>query len=556
MATRRQNNELQVVTFVEHPTVTIDEVAYPVSQIRVNLQENAVPSVDLTIDPAHRPGGDNQTATLATSYKMAELWDKLQLLVVDRDVRCSLAFKAISPVDDNEIQELDLQDWLLASAGIAGFSADGNFAVRIQLRHPAYKLEQSSMFVGNISKEIRTDYDFSASGFDNIVKGLKTTLQLLATDELRPDFSAQGVDSSVNGALIRLREVAADAFTTLEWDPTLYAAYGATYDDWPLSNQMDDFEPDFKNALAREVIGLTEFNPWELIAQRIVNSWFVTIVPTYTEATLKMVPSTPWQDWKYYIEDTDIADINFPGGDLREVAGVISGDWYSINAGATTYLDTAGSGESKNILQEAGYVCNAAISGTYGAAIQSLAVPQWFTKALASKAAFNLFTWLNEGATQRTPGNMGDTQDVIVVNGNVYAVDNDTYVSSIRLIAKQTFLGLFRQTVQAPIQLRLLIQVPTGTEAAATGAQEPLLPGFVYRLQTTPTVEVETSRPIMEMYVTQVVHVIDAQAATASTSLSGRYIRPEGGFPDIVVPPTGNPVWNGEAPPATNADGS
>jgi hypothetical protein len=116
--------------------------------------------------------------------------------------------------------------------------------------------------------------------------------------------------------------------------------------------------------------------------------------------------------------------------------------------------------------------------------------------------------------------------------------------------AWQTFLTKFRQEVRASVTTRLLMSSEdSDVEVDEETGRGWICPGHVCSIQkgvTAPQAEIEgeeDTQGVFDMYVTTVEHTIDCQNNRARTEIIGRYARPPGGFPDVAVNGTCNPIY-------------
>lgn len=526
-------NEDRVYTF-ENVTFTAGERNWCVATIWLHLQENAIPYVRLVVDPVHQVGDPVEPATPTSLADLAKWHKRLQELA-DTKAKASLTIRVMraGKVD----QELELTDWIVTSSGITNASASGSFALEVVIQHPIALLTFLPVNINSLQNFVGVrpqDVDG-----DNILEVMSMVFRELGGYTIVEEALSSGCytgeenpSDMMEDMLTKLSQAADALDKYLTWDPSFYLGYN--YSNWPLENGcMAEYILPLRTTVKSYITGLSNVNPWEILANDIADEFYLTIVPTYWQDQLVVTPSTPWDAPSMYFTGEDISNVQFPGTEGIPIAGVYMVTSLAVVGDRSVHIP---GNFQQSMAADAVYnVSPLFASGNAVGSYVPFTMPGWLINVQNATAVdvSDKTTPNANGDNGRaiTPGNIPDGQEPPSDDVKNYAATQDDVIGASFSVAKQVFLEQYRSTCQAAITTRLLIKFP-GSNLPG----ERVIPGAVARIS-------DSGEDILDFYVTTVEHVIDCQGNQAYTSLSGVYARPPDGTGTMVATPKGNPVY-------------
>jgi len=536
------NNEPKSDVYVfKNPNVTLDGTEYCLSSLSIILKENAIPTLRLSVDPAHTPEDPMNPATPATLNNILKWHTKLQNLTATKKTgSVSLEVHNTSGLE----QTIALKDWLITGAGILGTSAAGSFALEVEMQHPLAGCDYSAMNLGNFIGPVdlmSKEHDIRG---DNIIDTLHKALVAYSEIPLDPKAvdveCAEPVAPSIASLRTKLQDATAALGLHLEWRPEMSEG-DCGYTEWPVEDCLDESTttgaPNIDalvETIAGYVVGQSEFTIWELVAAVFCPHWAVSIIPTFWLDALALAPYTPWGYPSTIILDSEINDITFPGMDPAPIAGTFL-QMQAPCAGADS--TTFGSGLQDSIIniEAIPYV----VDGIDGR-ITRLESPDWL-KGLSMVSA-------GQSSGRTSPAGKGQsrvhTSSSTLIGhspasdtADQYSVNAETYRGILYRCAKQYFLSSFKREVTVTLNTKLLLALPSNRSAIEGGW---VIPGQSCGVQTHDEVDV------FDFYITEVVHTIDCQNSRAGTVIKGGYARPGAVGGGIVPTGTCNPLYSSE----------
>lgn len=534
----------KIYTF-KNVKVLIADTVYPVSSVTLYLQETSIPQLRLTLDPAHTWGVNETDRASQADLMTASQWLEPLLKLAEKKVDTTLFTLDVyesNTTNAGPAQQLKLENWILNAAGLTGVSATGRFSLAVELLHPIASLQEGGMNIGSIFGKYSKG--MSAVAAENIpgaiVEILNAYSGIIITDPAIDSMATSGlcgapdvpIETYVTTFQTRLVTLAADLAQHLKWDTTLISN---TCNAWPLS--CIDRESSIKNSLAGYILGgLVETNLWEILARHICGQWCVSIIPTFWESYLTMVPFTPWDSPCIDIHSKVISDIDFPSADPTPIAGTwISYSKAAVNPDWAYFLDENSINEIT--FSGMGYIPSIEAKGQ----VANVQAPGWYSNMLGNDAA--AAGAVTEPATQETnftddivsPNGIAyDDQAAVTPNNGVTSLEHEAYRDGLYVIAKQLFLTYFRQETVIRINCPLLITY----SGADTDAAHHMIPGVTAQVLN------EDDSTAFVFHVIGVTHNIDCQEGTAGTVISGTYTRPSGAYPGSVEDPEANPMYS------------
>lgn len=522
-------------------TLSPGSVKPPVSMVKISLSENQLPVIHLLVDPAHEQGQPPVPAMKPTLADIKKWLDKLQEIAANPDSRAQLDIELVSGTGEQG-QTLKLSDWLVTAAGMTGVSATGQLGLEVEIQHPVGILDRAP---ANISNLLSVPLSWDSFSYKNPVDGLSKAYATWAAAERVPPTSIAGACGGVgtdgNAVLAStikgLKESAQDIPKYLQWT-TSWPGNAPGYIDFPFASSCLAAElPSLQYALTAYASQFGDPSIWSALVGLVAPEWQFTVVPTYWATQLQVMPYSPWAAPSITIYSDEIATLSFPGVDPATVGGVRMPLSPSEESIGYTLTGASDAHETQQLASEVVYLPPLAQSKGVNGRIIKFNPPSWLLSvAQASVAAAGastepgahegydaLDTTENIDAAAEAPSGAADggLESAGKIMGALYGV------------AHQVFLSQFRSGVEASILTPLRIQ--------AKGSKWPggyVTPGCVLRVMSGPP-----GGALFDMYLVTVEHILDVANATASTVFTGRYCRPEQGFPGIIEPATYNPMY-------------
>jgi hypothetical protein len=536
----------------------VDGRPYLAASIFLILRENAIPTARILVDPSHGPGDPGEPATAATLGALYTNSTRLLLAATNKAI-ASLTLDVHNK--DGLLYGLKLDGWIITAAGMTGVSASGAFQMEVEIQHPICKTAFCGFNLGSFITDMKVKPGDlpSADMVAAIAGAVKKYSEIPVSSKDMSTAQCNANIQSLERALQSFKKKLEDASTALtdhlRWD----GAYNSNcaYSKWPLSTCMKDLVDQIIVALQSYVANGLDSNLCETLVRHICPQWFVSVIPTYWDKQLVLAPYTPWSDYKITITEDLISDINFDGIDPNPLAGVFA--QYSAPGLGLDYTIYVPGGSDKSSRFE-GILYMPEKDPMPGSSVM-VAAPAWLeTVAGTSGASAGVATapdkaeGVGVGVISPSNADIGDNIAAQQAGAASVGYNADRFRGALYQCAKQTYLTLFRQDVPVTVKCPLLIAT-----AGSTVPDNYVIPGFVCRITTVappasasgaPIANRATAAPpssagtvIYDFYITDVVHNIDCVRGVASTQISGRYPRPEDGFPDVVVNGTCNPVY-------------
>jgi hypothetical protein len=492
--------------------VRISGIIHPVSSFQLTLTHNGIPSLRLTIDPVHI--GVGNVVSSATGDALPALVSKfimkfrsLNALTEQRTGReVEFVFKMVN--NAGAVQALHLKKWLLVAVGYAGISASGSLQMNLDIQHPICKLAEGNihMFANHADQKWDTNI---LSGASNVLSGIKTALAHYAS--FVPVSGSPAFFSELQDRTLELVDTLANH---LVWE-------GNGWPNAPFSTLVTAIP----HALQAYVMNIQGRDPWGWLIQDVISDWYLSTRITYWKDTLTLTPYTPWEEPQITITDADVSDFSMPAVDSHPIAGVVNLTDGTLLTGYTALAWQSG---ASNIMSDG----QDWIEPTLPGMIDHLRLPEWvrgmFGINNSTKARYTAYS--PTAANPQHNIDMPLTNDTAV--GGLGPVDASLLVevkTAMRELCKQTFCQTYRQMTQIALRCRLMLNASGGVEGH-------IAPGYVCAFASDPAAAEEaglrdggTGGTLLRFFVTQVTHTVDCANKTASTSISGRYLRREGG---------------------------
>jgi hypothetical protein len=249
------------------------------------------------------------------------------------------------------------------------------------------------------------------------------------------------------------------------------------------------------------------------------------------------MPTTIWDTPYSYIPDSDIADLSIPGVDPAPISGVVCQPQGSDGLGTwSIYVPAASTQVSAHM--SVAYISSGVPSGR----ILSAALPAWITGYNQQvQAAVLAEQGLSAG---ETAGSVVTAANVSITDYQIDSTAGAALVASFddvkqlcQLFAQDKFLRSFRLGTEITITARLLLKGRDGKKSQSNEYTKAIIPGTVCAIGDS------AGKTFTSFYVTSVRHSISFNTSTANTYISGKYVRPAEGFPMVVAPGTGSPMY-------------
>jgi hypothetical protein len=529
-----------------------------VSSALILLRENSIPTIRLSVDPAHTAGEKATDAKITGLGELLAAHSKLSNLAAER----ATATFSVTILDEKDkvFGKLELSDWIVTSAGVGQAAAVGAFSVQVEIQHPITKIDAAGINLGNLRKT----FDLRNQGLntEDIVSALVSVIGNVVegkVEELIVNDLACGAPDDITVELElynqRLEDAAQAMSEHLEYSAE--EAFECTYTNWPLQSLCLDTDEALRimaSTLYGYVLGVNDVNLWETLVHSICDQWSLTVIPTYWEATLKLAPYTPWGYYQIKLRDYDISVLNFPAADPAPIGGIGmhvldpgSGADYttfqshlSDGVSLTTVIPYLPEGTKNDESKERGRIV-------------MLELPGWLralkTKKASAGGKNTAPTAADKKGLVKTPAEGTTAMRPASADGTQYSLGTDQYLGAAYHCAHQAFLSMYRSGVQLTISTRLLLTTEFSLVGTDNNRNGYITPGYVCRIEGPPagTEDPEASGlgyvGVFDFYITDVVHTIDFQNGAAGTQISGRYVRPPGGVPDMVPSGQCNPLY-------------
>lgn len=501
-------------------SLTIDGIPYFISSMQIVLQENGIPEVNLTIDPHPLP--DTERAVDATFEFFAREHKILQQAAIDY-APASLTITAEAS-EGGDTQTLELSDWVVTGAGVGGVSASGGFGFKVRIQHKI-ALADAAVIIGSVRTDVANKFNLAGTKFKDVLDGFVKSIEAYSKLErtvMHPvECGGGSAGSTPSSSLKRAVDAMASAANVLK--NNIESSVGLPLD----SCKIIDREL-IANTIPDYVVNFTpETSIWQLFIGYVTDHFSLSLKPTIDKDKLKLVPAEPWAKASITINADDVSDLDFPSVDPAPVMGVAvqyQEPGADIDHSSSVYNKLEESFSDSEMIYMPG--------GEAKGRIVRLHPPCWAAAIGNKKASSDGQNTVPDNAEAAgkliSPSNNDvSSKSVPSDEGGGSLKNANIFLGVIYACAQQQFLITFRQQVGVLLQTRLMFSTKAGL----------IVPGNVCSFKSS------EGTTVFDFYVTDVVHVIDCQGSTARTEISGRYVRPEKGFPGIVEPGTKNPLY-------------
>lgn len=507
-------------TYAPGASLVVAGDSYPVAAFTLELAVTGIPKVVIQIDPFHIEG-DAATPALAPNLgDLVASWKKLQDALYSDNRSVQLDFDAQrerssnAPGNYDRLQEFSINGWIMTSAGMRNVGSRGGFAVVVEAVHPFHQFQESSAYLLSTGKEAKITPDAitgsatagsSPNVFDALVSAMLAYYDVHAAADRIPEFD----NSNYDAVVADYRSMIDFLEEYMQWDPDWEGEGIPCAQLWPA-----DLKDYVLYSLIDYVRAASNSSSWDRFVHTICAHWFLALIPTFDEEKLRIRPLEPWSAHAMEIYDSDIVNIDLPAVDPTPIKG-ITGMFSGVSTNASVTFGLNAKGEQVANLEQVSVV-----EESLGGRIHVLQLPSWVSGTLNTAAAARAGEFLPTGegevthaTEQNSSSNSGEPQS------EVDTEDFDGIITEVLpAVAKELFLENYRVHYQLSLTTRLLIKVD--------GAKTPnkyLMPGFVARLSPNPEISGE-SDPLLDFYVTKVVHSVNCQQGQASTQIIGSFV--------------------------------
>lgn len=513
-----------------------------VSSFNMHLEENAIPTVTLKVDPHHRTH-DGPDVTLPTIGDAKAWLDALQKVAATKESKCRIQVEVRKWGETESrdlVQRMDLQDWVLISAGMGSVGGAGNVVIELVFQHPASKIDWApagySLFSATTLDRNTGNYKDIVDGFSQFYRSELTRLKAAPHNTIMSGDPVPRPAAELTTWLRTALETLSGNITKhLKWDTHL-PGNSVNYSGFPLID----------SCLARHAASVKEYyalslqhnisaSPWSLLVGGLVNDYHLTVIPRFWAEALQVLPASPWAAPSILFYTSEVAEIAMPGNDLIDIGGVILDDMATPMALAYTTANKA-RGETDPIqapdMTYVAYIPDQSRTKSIPGHIPRLIPPSWLS---AVTVTFNAMLGVYATASNTRDGDALPPAQAVTD----YAGD---YRSALVAIAQQLFRSQYRNTVEAVITTPLRLRAQ-----GSMWHNNYVIPGCVTRIVADATGDSTTAfgtyKTLLDMYAVKVVHELTVDPPRAHTLVYGRYCRPEGGIPGVVSTPAYNSMY-------------
>jgi hypothetical protein len=504
--------------------LTVLGIPVPVSGFVLYLSANGIPRLSVTIDPFHVWEDPREPAKAPTLAVFARRWRALQEAIRSRTNRLiQFKFDAGLASGAEVPQKFELKDWIMVSAGFTEIQARGSFALVIEAVHPLYEFQESSahMLGTGVQHEIQFNEVSGSNVHELLIKTMRAYLLRHENDVLAiptatdPDYTDTAVDmKSVREEYRKMIDILE---AKLIWDPTFD---GRGLPTKPLK-LLEDIT---KYGAVEYVKSIDNAGSWDWFIRGFCTEWFLTVIPTFYAEKLALRPIEPWLGYKMRIYDTDISGMTLPAVDPTPIKGIQG----LFDSSAMASIEYANWHEGEEFTSKEEISWTEPLLGRY----LTMGMPGWLRGLVINQQA--------RDAGKSSPSSNNISGSVTYVTGNTAADEgpgtlgtvNPAYLKeqdlAMKVACKELFLENYRQFFQLTLMCRLFMK-----SDLSMLPDKWILPGFVMRLLPNPDALPASTgaprddvldKPIIDFFVTQVVHSVDCHSGTANTQIAGSYI--------------------------------
>lgn len=533
----------------------------PVSSVTISLQASDIPTASIIIDPAHEANADADSSDVSTAISgtignLKDWNDRVQAVAADPKNKATLTItiEPASSTDGGITQSVTLKDWLVIAGGIGktggGASAAGQFALDVTLQHPAGNLDRVMPAMGSKDTPI-----WGHQAYENPITGTKAAWTALIDylkrkppqAELPPSACASDMPnaltiSEVWQAVYESSGKIVEKMTDyLEWQAS-WPENAANYSSLPFEHSCFEGDQWCLNGVRYALTAVAQ-NPedkslWDAFIHELALEWQLTLVPTYWQNKLTVMPHSPWALPAITVNDDQISNIVFPGVDPAPIGGVqmyytttkdpLDATWYNGN-----------DAEGGNAV-ETSVLFAVMLDGEPIGRILKYRAPSWLQAAWQGDAAaagrVTAPAEADANGTLLTAEGVMPSDSVDSSNTGDAEARKGMIAGAAYLCAAQMFLASYRAEVEGSVSTCLLIR-----SDFSKWPEGYVIPGCVARIQA-----VSPEKPMFDMYLTGVTHYLNAATGEASTMLTGKHCRDtaKGESAENAIPEgTYNPIY-------------
>jgi hypothetical protein len=552
----------EVVFLLDDPNG--EALYYPVASINMKLSLNQLPMANVVVAPQSFTEEDAIDAETDNFIFVAQPeplrptladfvaeYRKLQKLVLTDGIKASLLL-TMERSDNNETQQINIEEWIPTEVTINSTEQSGSFLLAVTIMHPAYLAASAVGWLPNSAATLNPPEEFTplegepATDIPGIFIGVnkiyiekgKEAITGLGPEgegaaETQSSIEcATDLESLSETAFERL-DSALDAFLQyIQWE-----ALGGS--DLPFGGDLIDTassEEEYFGRLMWQVAGRQD-SPW-LTFVSMTGEYDLVISGAPTDNKLLITPFVPWGKWSMRLFDSEIYANQMPGLGQREVSGVLS----AYAAGAendwdTSYYEALDNGQSMSNTPQlntfGGYVCPLTEEPFLLGPIAYRDPPSYLREYLLDQSG-NFGPNSESNPMGRNEANFDtfsayDQEQVPpdLEQGSSSGEAPVGYEELINRWSRQAFFRLYKSDDAIAVNTRLLIQSPSANTPGRY-----VRPGIVVKISSVvyPDDSIQSpglaeEEPVLYFYVTGVTHEISPGARTATTTLTGTYLR-------------------------------
>ena len=509
---------------------TVDDVVFkvngeslPVNHVRLDLALNTIPSFSVDLPPTKfdssllkigSPSLQDAKNLLSVCFDWANQRAKCELKVELSNVETKRGAKS------NQVK-LELKDWILGDVSLGATNTTTGYMLSLRVYHPAFNMTKFGLFSDGIDGEI----DIVSAGRDNIVDTADSVFNKISDALSSKPQKAPGDTvstlphaSSISNLFDLAKQIQSDAVSNAA--PSKYLQFKGG--GLPLSDVRTilsaaglNGDDAVKAAMATTCIPYDGASTWDTCVEA-TEIWGCTIIPTYNEQKLTVVPTEPWLEPELTVNDSQIQQLVFPAFDSNPILGVKCSNPLATSIDGTSHA--AEDAIDGNLVGTWCYIPQGVL-GEDGAflahgKLTSIGTPPWHTaiqEAAASLRPFNI-----SGSSHGKEG---------VMSGVDSSLLSALYAGQI-VYAAYIFQLLFKQTFTSSFTGPVIIDVTGGV----------LIPGKSMSIK-------EDGKTVFNGYVIGATHDFNVSSSTATTSVTLSYCRNDGGYKDVCEEGDRNPIY-------------
>ena len=496
-------------TYRPHAIATAGGSRLPVTSFKLQLTAAGIPRLVIRVDPFHKLDDPVDVAQAPGLSTFIDRWSAFQELILSADNR-NIDFEFRGYGSKDKKQNISLSKWIILSAGFSDVRASGGFAFVIEAVHPMYEFQESTAHL--LGSAVEGKLPVGAVTGENVlaalISGAEAYLEKHSDDNISSEVNKDKCYISVIDDYKNMVKILKER---LKW--------GTGSDQgFPDGGLSADVFKRIPYGVVEYAKSLNNAGSWDWLVRTFCAHWLLTIIPTYWSDKLIMAPLEPWQKHKMLIYDTDMVSVNLPAVDPTPIRGIVGLFSPSIlnSAEYSGYRD----GNSK-ILREA---ISTVIKDMKGRTLM-LGMPGWINSMLVDNAvsASEYCAPTPKNINEILSYGMSNNADDFKGGGSIDSEDLDAVMEPdngiLKLLSRELFLENYKMHYQISMRCRLMIKSDN-----ATTPDNYIVPGYVLRIQADPDLAGSEGKPLVDFYVTKVVHHVDCANRSASTEIGGSFV--------------------------------